>query len=65
VWDAASGRPLAILAGHIDRGFQAAFSPNGKRTVTASADGTAMGYIADFNELLMWAKQRLPIDPGK
>src|SRR5712692_7681740 len=41
VWDAASGRSLAVLQGHTDSVTSAVFSPDGQRVVTASADKTA------------------------
>jgi WD40 repeat protein len=41
VWDSSSGKELAVLRGHTDRAWQASFSPDGKRIVTASEDGTA------------------------
>ena len=41
VWDAASGRSLAVLRGHTSAVWSAAFSPDGARIVTASADDTA------------------------
>ena len=42
VWDAATGEPLATLAGHDDDVVsRAAFSPDGARVVTASQDKTA------------------------
>ena len=41
VWDAATGKTIAVLSGHDDRVFIAAFSPDGARVVTASKDKTA------------------------
>ena len=41
VWDAATGRQLAVLSGHDQAVRTAAFSPDGRRIVTASADQTA------------------------
>jgi dipeptidyl aminopeptidase/acylaminoacyl peptidase len=41
VWDAATGKPIAALAGHDDSVNRAAFSPDGARVVTASDDKTA------------------------
>jgi WD40 repeat protein len=41
VWDAATGRELAVLRGHPDEVISAAFSHDGSRIVTASDDGTA------------------------
>jgi WD40 repeat protein/tRNA A-37 threonylcarbamoyl transferase component Bud32 len=41
VWDAATGKEIAVLKGHEDRIVSARFSPDGKRVVTASWDKTA------------------------
>ena len=41
MWDAASGKELATLAGHENEVMSAQFSPDGTRIVTASSDGTA------------------------
>src|SRR5207248_2471555 len=41
VWDAASGRSLAVLRGHTSQVTSAAFSGDGTRIVTASDDKTA------------------------
>ena len=41
IWDAATGRQLAVLSGHDEPVRTAAFSPDGRRIVTASADQTA------------------------
>jgi WD domain, G-beta repeat len=41
IWDAATGRQLAVLSGHDQAVRTAAFSPDGRRIVTASADQTA------------------------
>jgi WD40 repeat protein len=41
LWDAASGRAVASLAGHSGWVSSAAFSPDGGRIVTASWDNTA------------------------
>ena len=47
VWDADSGRPLAVLQGHQNSVRTAAYSPDGKRIVTASEDNTARVWDAD------------------
>jgi WD40 repeat protein len=36
VWDAATGREISVMHGHTDTVHSAAFSPDGKRVVTAS-----------------------------
>jgi WD40 repeat protein len=41
LWDAASGKEIAVLKGHTNQVQSAAFSPDGKRVVTASSDNTA------------------------
>ncbi len=41
LWDAATGKELAVLRGHEGAVWSAQFSPDGKRVVTASGDGTA------------------------
>ena len=41
VWNSANGALLAILEGHTDSVLSAAFTSDGRRVVTASADGTA------------------------
>ena len=62
VWDAESGRALAILTGHHGLVRAAAFSPDGKRVVTASVDRTARVYIVDLVDLVAWAEHQLPIE---
>jgi predicted NACHT family NTPase len=46
LWDAASGKQLAVLKGHTDSVRSIAFSPDGSRLATASHDGTARLWIA-------------------
>jgi WD40 repeat protein len=41
LWDAASGRELAVLRGHASGVAAVAFSPDGRRLATASVDRTA------------------------
>ena len=41
IWDAATGAPVAVLRVHEGSVYRAAFSPDGTRVVTASADKTA------------------------
>ena len=41
IWDAATGKEIAVLRGHEDGVTSAAFSPDGSRIVTASWDNTA------------------------
>ena len=49
IWDAASGRKLAILEGHDSWLSSAAFSPNGSRVVTTSNDGSTRLWDAASN----------------
>jgi len=41
LWDAESGKQLAVLQGHTDLVLAVAFSPDGARVATGSNDGTA------------------------
>ena len=40
IWDAANGKQIATLLGHMERVLSAGFSPDGKRIVTGSDDDT-------------------------
>ena len=40
LWDAAMGNAVATLAGHSEMVYSVAFSPDGKRIVSASADSS-------------------------
>jgi len=42
--------------------LSAAWSPDGRRIVTASRDGTARQYVIDLDALLQLAQQRLSRD---
>jgi WD domain, G-beta repeat len=48
IWDAASGKEIAVLRGHEHGLASAAFSPYGARIVTASLDNTARIWDAHF-----------------
>jgi WD40 repeat protein/serine/threonine protein kinase len=52
VWDAATGRRVALLVGHRDWVTKAFFSPDGRRIVTASRDGTAAVWDASSGACL-------------
>ena len=54
LWDADSGKELAVLAGHTGQVMNAAFSPDGTRIVTAG-DNTARVWDASGNELTVLA----------
>jgi WD40 repeat protein len=41
IWDAATGKEIAVLRGHEDVVNSAAFGPDGSRIITASGDNTA------------------------
>jgi WD40 repeat protein len=41
LWDEATGKVLATLAGHVDSVWAVAFSPEGTRVLTGSEDSTA------------------------
>src|SRR5262249_42518850 len=47
LWDAQTGRQIAVFRGHGQEVVTAAFSPDGKRVVTASRDGTARLWNAE------------------
>jgi WD40 repeat protein len=58
LYETATGKPLTILRGHEDRVVAAAFSPDGKRLVTASWDHTARIWeIATGKPLVTLKKQ--------
>ena len=68
VWDAASGKELLALKGHIGTVVAAAFSPDGRRIVTGSSDSTAVattqpkcGMRAIGKELLTLKGHRDPV----
>jgi WD40 repeat protein len=57
LWDAESGRPMAIFGENMWQVTDANFSRNGREILTASLDGTAAIYRIRFDEILSWAKR--------
>jgi WD40 repeat protein len=60
--DHLSGRELFTLSGHTGKVWSVAFSPDGKRLVTGSADSTVRVYALDIEELMRIACQRVTRD---
>jgi WD40 repeat protein len=50
LWDTATGREVAALKGHRGEVYAVAFSPDGRRLVTAAADGTARVWATGLGE---------------
>jgi hypothetical protein len=64
IWDAATGQPIGeTLTGHEDVVWSAAFSPDGRRIVTASKDQTAgiWDTFPDTQGLVSQAKADIPL----
>jgi hypothetical protein len=53
LWDAETGTEIAVLKAHEAPVRSAAFSPDGKRVVTASYDGTARLWDASRSEVVV------------
>jgi WD40 repeat protein len=62
VWDAVRGQELLTLSGHKGIVNGVAFSPDGKRLATASADGNVQIYAMDIHDLLKLARSRVTRD---
>jgi WD40 repeat protein/tRNA A-37 threonylcarbamoyl transferase component Bud32 len=52
VWEARTGKELAVLRGHTQAVFDAAYSPEGRHIATAGADGTARIWAGDSYRLM-------------
>jgi WD40 repeat protein len=64
VWDAASGKEVAVCQGHADQVLFAAFSPEGSRLATASPDRTARVWdAASGKELAVLRGHAGPVRP--
>jgi WD40 repeat protein len=62
VWDVATAKQVAVLRGHKDGVFSAAFSPDGSRIVTASYDNTAKIWdVAAAKEIVALAGHQKPV----
>jgi len=61
LWDSNKGKHLATLSGHKDAVHSAHFSPDGRRIVTSSSDGTAKVWDATRGELLATLDAGSPI----
>jgi WD40 repeat protein len=69
LWDARSGRLITSVDGHSDTISAAHVSPDGRRIVTASDDGTALVHDCDeclpYDDLLDLARRRVtPLSEG-
>jgi WD40 repeat protein len=59
VWDAATGKVLAVLRGHAGEVTSAQFSLDGKKVVTAGVDGKARLYLVYLDDLITLAEARI------
>jgi WD40 repeat protein len=64
VWRVVDGQNIVTLGGHRDMIFDARFSPDGRRVLTASGDGTARIYDVSLarplSQLFALARERRP-----
>ena len=59
MWDAATGKAIAVLSGHEGPVLSAAFSPDGARAVTASSDKTARVWdVVTGKQIVITGKQQ-------
>ncbi|MDP7281948.1 MAG: hypothetical protein QGG39_18985, partial [Candidatus Poribacteria bacterium] len=59
IWDTQTGKEIFTLTGHDGKVDSAAYSPDGRRIMTASSDGTVKIHTTDMDELLEIAKSRV------
>jgi WD40 repeat protein len=52
-------------SGHTDRVRSVAWSPDGKRLVSASQDGTVQMYAMDIRDLMALARERVTAHPSE
>jgi WD40 repeat protein len=57
LWDLVAGRERATLKGHADQALSVAFSPDGKRLVSGSVDGTAIVWDLATGQQLIAIKE--------
>jgi WD40 repeat protein len=58
VWDAQSGRELVALRGYVGKVTSAQFTPDARRIITASDDGTTRIHFVYVEDLIALAKKR-------
>lgn len=59
LWDPSSGEEVVKLTGATQLVLEVAFSPDGSRLASASADGTVRVYLLRLSELMDLARDRL------
>lgn len=61
IWDAATGKELKTLRGHRDILISAAYSPDGRRLITGSRDGTVKVWDATTGDELLTLRAGSPV----